>query len=257
MMKRIQEIELEIPADKAATIERARKMQADGWKALEAMSDGELEEWDAELQAAYVYQPGKHGSAGLNMPIHPHNQARLDALSAVVDEKGRRRQEYYARSRDTNNRAAYIIEAAELVARAAELVEHAYSLHVGWPNEVPDPPALDLGAASDSQLEKMAASCRRITDFAHASSDASKQAEAIGQLKGAAARAISAELQERAGRHAARVEAARALLEAIPAEQERRERARREDAARRTPEAMEQRIAELERQLAGSTEAAG
>ena len=35
-------LELDIPPAAAAVIERARKMQADGWSALKAMTDAEL-----------------------------------------------------------------------------------------------------------------------------------------------------------------------------------------------------------------------
>lgn len=253
---------LEIPPEKAAIIERAREYEADGWSALQDMSAAELEAFREEVDGAYVWQPGAHGSAARNVPIHPHNQMRLDTLTAITAEKSRRYQEFAERTRQTSARADSINEAAEGARKAVELLEYALKLDKGIPDEVPEPPALDVASATDGELKGTAAACRGIISERDNRNEApherlERQAEAISTIKSKAARMVSAELMERAGKYADRLEAARVLLADIEAEQERRERERAEAADRQTPEFMERRIAELEKQMADRLEAAG
>lgn len=256
--------EPEITPEKAAIIERAREYEAGGWSALQGMTDAELEAFREEVDGAYVWQPGKHGSAARNVPIHPHNQTRLDALTAITAEKSRRYQEFAERSRQTIRRATNIKDAAEGARKAVELLEYALMMDKGLPSPVPEPPALDVANATDGELKGTAAACRGIIAESERPGynetnreRLTKQAEAIGMIKSKAARTIAAELMERVGKYAERLEAARVLLADIEAEQERRERERAEAAARHTPEFMERRIAELEKQMADRLEAAG
>ena len=240
--------ELDIPPEAAETIGRARAMQADGWAALADMGDAELDEFEREVDASYVFQDWD--------PVHPHNALRLTTLSAITDERSRRRREAEVRSRNAASRASYIREAAEHVAKAAELVEAAYGIPEGWPNAVPEPPALDVEPATDGELDRTASACRAIiaesAGFNRSPHELlAEQAAAIGQLKGKAAREISAELAGRASRYAERLEAARLLLALILAEQEKRSRERAEVDQRLTPAALNARIAELEKQVAG------
>lgn len=243
---------MEIPADKAAIIERAREMEAGDWKALEGMTDAELDEWEAELEGAYVYQKGAHGSAKYNVRPIPHNKTRLDAISAVTAERSRRQREYNERSRNKLVRDQSIVDGAKAAREAVELLNRADSLDAGLFYEVPEPPEMDVARASDAELDKMAATCR---DIEKADRDwnltgrTAEMAASVAMVKTEAAERIAAELAEIAKKHADRASGARSLLDAIREEEERREHERRQAEEGRTPEAMEARIAELESRL--------
>ena len=246
---------LEIPPEKAAVIDRAREMQAGGWHALEEMTEAELDAFESEVDAAYVWQQGAHGRMGSNLPIHPHNQTRLDAMSAVTAERSRRREEHNRRVNEINARAAHIRQAAEHARAAVSELEAAHAIGpVGGPWPIGETPRLDVAGASDGELRSTADACRAILNEPYNESMA-EWAAAIGQIKGEPAQVIRDELAERAQRAADRRGDSHALLALILAEQEKRERA--EADTRQTPEAMERRIAELEKQMAERLTAAG
>ena len=244
-------LELDIPPAAAAVIERARRMQADGWSALKAMTDAELAEFEADLEGAYVWEPTKHGSAKYNQELHPHNQTRLDAKSAVTAEQGRRRREWMNHKSNQLERSRHITDVAEMLADVEKELEWIAATEPDGAVQVfrePVAPSLDVAAATDAELQKTAQECRRI-----AKTDTRRHREnarLFGLIKSATGKKVAAELTDRAEKFDAWKQSAAALLAEIEAEQARREAERRAMRESMTPEAMHARISELEFLLA-------
>ena len=244
-------LELDIPPAAAAVIERARKMQADGWSALKAMTDAELGEFEADLEGAYVWEPAKHGSARHNQELHPHNQARLDAKSAVTAERSRRRREWLKHESEQLERGRRITDVSEALAEIEKNLEWIAAMEPDGAMQTfkePVAPSLDVAAATDAELQKTAQECRRI-----ASADTRRHREnarLFGLIKSATGKKVAAELTDRADKFDAWKQSAAALLAEIEAEQARREEERRAMQESIRPEALHARISELEFLLA-------
>ena len=234
--------QLDIPPDKAAVIARLDEMKQGEWKALQSLSYAELDELEDEVDSSYVYQP--RGTL-----IHPHNQMRLDGLSAIAAERGRRRHEWQRHEGEQYRRAQAIREACELLAEAAKRIDE---IAVIEPDpeyfKVPSAPVLDVAAASDGELVTTARACRNIIEHSDPRSVAD-QAKAIGTVKGKTAVAVAASLAERADAMAKARDDSSALLEEIQAEQKRREDERRGRMEGMTNEGLDARVSELEKLL--------
>jgi hypothetical protein len=248
--------ELDIPTEKAEVIARAREYQAGGWEALKDMSFPQLQAFEEEVDGAYVWEPASHGRAAYNDVPHPHNQVRLDALSAIIAERKRREDERIRHDRDQHDRANLITEVCGQLAEISKKLDRIATIE-------PDPryafvgvqgaPVLDVASASDGELASALRECRFIIDRYDPGVPA-QQAEAIGIVKGKTAAAIASGLSARAEAiEKARGDAA-SLIAEVQEEQARREHQRAVEAAKLAPEAMAGRIAELEKRLAASEE---
>ena len=228
----------QVPPEKEAVSARIRQMQAGNWKALEGMTDAELDGFEREVDAARMVLDFDH----------PHAVARDAAYKAIKHERARRFLQGQNARREQHNRAMMIHEAAELVRQAVEKIDMAYTIEPqAWYSQMCEVPALDVAAADDAELAEAGRVCVGIVN--EKPDTYAEDSAVIAQLKGTSVRAISSELSERGKERAERLEKARSLLAEITAEQARRERERRELEERTTPEGMEKRLAALEKAL--------
>ena len=226
----INERDMVITEEKAATVSRLEAMRADGWRELESMDASQLDALESDVDACAVT---------INA-FHPYAVARKDAYAAIRAERHKREAKRIQERSRQERRARLIADAGNDIEHADRMLDEALAIPYE-PHEPAPVPSVDIETATDAELKAARIS---LASIANDTGKSTHYAALLGLVKTDAAHAIGKELLKKSKQEINRRTNAAELLAAIETEIRHREAVRAKKA-----EPLEERVERLESAL--------